>query len=120
VFRVKNAARAGLAAASKTALCARVLAAQAEIRFRFRLPLREKLGSQQLLILDRLFGRDYADIVVLGDMGKAWLSGDGPGRIPNNRLPTLGEFKYDAGIGLDIDGLAVYLATPIGDPWDPR
>ena len=75
-----------------------MLAAQAELRFRFRLPLREKLALSEWLVLERLFGRDYADLVVLGDMGKAWLTGDGPGRVPNNRLPVLGEFDYDAGI----------------------
>jgi hypothetical protein len=53
-------------------------------------------------------------------MGKAWLTGDGPGRVPNSKLPVLREFSYDAGIGLDIDGLAVYLATPVGRSWDPR
>jgi hypothetical protein len=40
--------------------------------------------------------------------------------VPNNRLPVLGEFSYDAGIGLDIDGLALYAGVPIGQKWDPR
>lgn len=119
-FRSQTCAPAGFADAAQTALCDRMLAAQAEIRFRFRLPLREKLASQEWLLLERLIGRDYADIVLFGDMGKAWLTGDGPGRIPNSKLPVLREFSYDAGIGLDIDGLAVYLATPVGRSWDPR
>jgi len=53
-------------------------------------------------------------------MGKGWLTGDGPGRVPNNRLPVPGEFSYDAGIGLDIDGLALYAGVPIGETWSPR
>ena len=119
-FRDQTCAPAGFADASQAALCDRMLAAQAEIRFRFRLPIREKLGLEQLLLLERLVGRDHADIVVFGDMGKAWLTGDGPGRVPNNRLPVLGEFSYDAGIGLDIDGLALYAGVPIGEKWNPR
>jgi len=119
-FRSQTCAPAGFADASQAALCDRMLAAQAEIRFRFRLPIREKLGMEQWLLLERLVGRDHADIVLFGDMGKAWLTGDGPGRIPNNRLPVPGEFSYDAGIGLDIDGLAVYAAVPIGESGSPR
>ncbi|HEX9893718.1 MAG TPA: BamA/TamA family outer membrane protein [Gemmatimonadales bacterium] len=119
-FRDQTCAPFGFTDPAQTALCDRMLTAQAELRFRFRLPLREKLASQEWLVLERLFGRDYADIVLFGDMGKAWLTGDGPGRIPNYKLPVLREFSYDAGIGLDIDGLALYVATPLGDRWDPR
>src|SRR4030095_938646 len=93
---------------------------KAEIRSRSGRPIREKLGLEQLLLLERLVGRDHADIVVFGDMGKAWLTGDGPGRVPNNRLPVRGEFSYDAGIGIDIDGLALYAAVPFGEKWNPR
>lgn len=119
-FRDQTCAPAGYADASQAALCDRMLAAQAEVRFRFRLPLREALGLQEWLPLERLIGRDHADVVLFGDMGKAWLTGDGPGRVPNNRLPVPGEFSYDAGIGLDIDGLALYVGVPIGEKWSPR
>ena len=119
-FRNQTCAPAGFADASQAALCDRMLAVQAEIRFRFRLPIREKLGLEQWLLLERLVGRDHADVVLFGDMGKAWLTGDGPGRVPNNRLPVPGEFSYDAGIGLDIDGLALYAGVPIGQSWTPR
>lgn len=119
-FRSQNCAPAGFRDPAQPALCDRSLVAQAELRFRFRLPLREKLASQEWLVLERLFGRDYADVVLFGNMGKAWLTGEGPGRIPNHRLPVLGEFEYDAGIGLDIDGLAVYLASPVSEGWSPR
>ena len=118
-FRDQNCAPPGFTDPAKAALCDRMLTAQAELRFRFRLPLREKLALREWLVLERLFGRDYADIVAFGDMGKAWLTGDGPGRVPNNKLPVLSEFEYDAGLGLDLDGLALYIATPLNN-WDPR
>lgn len=119
-FRAQHCAPPGFNDPGQPALCDRSLLAQAELRFRFRLPLRERLASQEWLVLERLIGRDYVDVVVFGDMGKAWLSGAGPGRVPNNRLPLLGEFSYDAGVGLDIDGLALYLAAPVSEGWSPR
>ena len=71
-------------------------------------------------LLERLIGGDQADVVLFGDMGKAWLSGQGPGRVPNSRLPALHEWAYDSGVGLDFDGLAAYVATPLQGPFAPR
>jgi hypothetical protein len=119
-FRSQNCAPAGYSDAAQTALCDRTLAVQAEVRFRFHLNLREKLGAQDLLLLERLIGAEQADVVLFGDMGKGWLSGDGPGRVPNDKLPSLREWQYDVGLGLDLDGIAVYVATPVGEPWAPR
>ena len=34
--------------------------------------------------------------------------------------PVLSEWAYDAGIGLDLDGLAIYAATPVTGGWSPR
>jgi hypothetical protein len=119
-FRDQNCAPAGYADPSKAALCDRMIAAQGELRFRLRFGLRERLGAQDWLVLERLFGADQMDIVLFGDMGKAWLTGDGPGRVPNNRLPVLREWAYDAGLGIDFDGLAVYAATPLVGKWSPR
>jgi hypothetical protein len=119
-FRDQNCAPDGYTDASKAALCDRMMAAQGELRFRFRFGLRERLGAQDWLVLERLLGTDQMDFVLFGDMGKAWLSGDGPGRVPNNRLPVLSEWAYDAGIGLDLDGLAIYAATPVTGGWSPR
>jgi hypothetical protein len=118
-FRAENCAPATFNDAARTALCDRVMAFQAEVRYRFRLGLREKLGEQEWMAFERLLGADRADLVVFGDAGKGWLSGDGPGRVPNNRLPTAGEWAYDAGIGLDLDGIALYLASPVSR-FDPR
>ena len=119
-FRSQTCAPAGYSDAAQTALCDRTLAVQAEVRFRFHLGLREQLGAQDLVLLERLVGAEQADVVLFGDMGKGWLSGDGPGRVPNNKLPALREWQYDVGLGLDLDGIAVYVATPVGAPWAPR
>lgn len=119
-FRDQRCAPAGYADPALTALCDRSLAIQAEARVRFRLGLRERLGDGDWLLLERLIGAEQADVVVFGDMGKAWLTGEGPGRVPNNRIPRLDEWAYDVGVGLDFDGLAFYLATPLTGNWVPR
>ena len=119
-FRDQRCAPSGYTDPALTALCDRSLAFQAEARFRFRLGLREWLGTGEWVLLERLVGADQADVVVFGDMGKAWLAGEGPGRVPSNRIPKLNEWAYDAGVGLDFDGLAVYLATPLTGSWEPR
>jgi hypothetical protein len=119
-FRDQRCAPVGYNDPSLAALCDRMMAVQAELRFRFRFGLRERLGAQDWLLLERLIGTEQADIVLFGDMGKAWLSGDGPGRVPNGRIPVFGEWAHDAGIGIDFDGLAVYLANPVSGPWSPR
>lgn len=105
---------------ARTALCDRSLALQAEIRLRFRLGLRDLLGTGDLLILERLIGGDQADLVLFGDMGKAWLTGDGPGRVPNGRIPARAEWANDGGVGIDFDGVAAYVAAPLRGAFAPR
>jgi len=59
-----------------------------------------------------------ADIVVLADAGQAWLVGTGPGRLPSDRLPTLGSWLADLGLGIDWGGLGMYVAKAVtaGEP----
>jgi hypothetical protein len=54
-------------------------------------------------------------LVLLGDAGKSWLTGDGPGRVPNNRIPSIDEWKADLGVGADAGWVGVYLAKAITD-----
>jgi hypothetical protein len=119
-FRDQRCAPAGYTDPALTALCDRSLSVQTELRYRFRLGLREWLGSGEWVLLERLIGADQADVVLFGDMGKAWLTGEGPGRVPNNRIPKLGEWAYDVGAGIDFDGLAVYVAAPLTGQFEPR
>ena len=76
-----------------------------------RIRLLEEMAAQEHLsnptqVLDFVLAHRF---LLTGDEGaNLWLS------------PVLREFSYDAGIGLDIDGLAVYLAMPVGRAWDPR
>ncbi|HUL02562.1 MAG TPA: BamA/TamA family outer membrane protein [Gemmatimonadales bacterium] len=58
------------------------------------------------------------DFVVFGDAGQAWLVGSGPGRLPENKFPTIGSWLADLGLGIDWGGLGVYVAKGVtsGEP----
>jgi hypothetical protein len=58
----------------------------------------------------RFIGIEEADLVFFSDAGKAWLAGDGPEQVPVNRIPSLGEWKADFGVGLDAGQIGAYLA----------
>jgi hypothetical protein len=55
---------------------------------------------------------------VLGDAGQAWLVGNGPGRLPSNRLPTPGSWLANLGLGVDWGGFGFYAAKAVttGEP----
>lgn len=90
------------------ALCDRRLAVQAELRRSIGLRLGTRLGAYSL-------GLDQADLVVFGDLGTAWLAGDGPGRVPAGRIRALDEWRGDLGVGLDAGVLGVYVAKAVTD-----
>ncbi len=119
-FREQNCAPATFTDPARAALCDRMLAVQLEFRLRFPLSLRDVFGAQEFLLLDRLFGGNQADLVVFSDAGKAWLTGDGPGRVPSNRIPVLSEWDYDLGVGLDLGGIAAYVAKSLSTSESPR
>jgi hypothetical protein len=109
-FRALNCAPAGYTDPAGTALCDRMLAAQVELRSRLDLGLLVHVRDREHQDLDRAFGLTQADLVIFTDAGKAWLTGDGPGRVPNDRIPALREWRADVGLGLDAGGIGVYVA----------
>ncbi len=112
-FRSLNCAPASLADAARPALCDRLVAAQLEVRTRTRIGLPFATPDPYVTALQRLFGIREPDIVIFGDLGKAWISGQGPGRVPNDRLPALNEWSANVGFGFDAGGLGLYLAQPL-------
>ena len=115
-FRSMNCAPASLTDPSRVALCDRLLAAQLEVRTRIRLGLPIATMDPYLSALQRLLGIREPDIVIFADGGKGWITGDGPGRVPNNRIPKLGEWSADLGLGFDAGGLGIYFAQPLTGP----
>jgi hypothetical protein len=106
-------------AGSLVAACDRVLALQAEYRGHLKLNWSytpfgtgrdEGDEEQQGGTLLRLEG---PDLVVFGDAGQAWLVGNGPGRLPSDRLPTLGSWLAELGLGVDWGGFGVYVAKAV-------
>lgn len=100
------------------ALCDRVMVGQAEFRTHLGLDFGPEWASSEWSddTSERYepFHVSGPDLVVFADAGRAWLVGSGPGRIPSGKLPTLGSFKADLGIGLDFGPLGFYLAKPLG------
>ena len=109
-FRAFNCAPRGFNDPSGAALCDRMIAAQVEVRTRLGLNLGYRLRDKEGGSNGRFIGIEEADLVFLGDAGKAWLAGDGPGQVPDNRIPSFGEWDVDVGVGLDAGEIGVYLA----------
>jgi hypothetical protein len=112
-FRAFTCAPRGFADPSLPALCDRVLSAQVEVRTRLGLNLGYRLRDGSGGPTGRFIGIEEADLVLFADAGKGWLAGSGPGQVRVDRIPSLGEWKYDLGIGLDAGGIGAYLAKGI-------
>jgi hypothetical protein len=114
-FRSFTCAPRGFVDPSDPALCDRAITAQVEVRTRLGLNLGYRLRDRESGAPGRFIGLEEADLVFLSDAGKAWLAGDGPGRVPVNRIPSLHEWKVDVGIGLDAGTFGAYLAKSLSE-----
>jgi hypothetical protein len=114
-FRRFTCAPAGFNDPAQAALCDREITIQAEFRTRLSLGLGYSYRDPQRRDLDRFIGINEADLVIFADAGDAWLSGRGPGRVPNDRIPSLKEWKADVGVGIDAGGIGAYLAKALTD-----
>jgi len=112
-FRSQQCAPPSLTDPALPALCDRMIALQLEVRTRTRVGLPIPSSDPYLTGLQRLFAIREPDIIVFSDAGKAWITGEGPGRVPNNKIPVLREWEYDIGFGIDAGGLGIYLTQPL-------
>lgn len=110
-FREQRCAEGAPVDPAEPALCDRSLALQAELRTHLDLGLLYRYHDRGEV--EQAFGLDQVDFVVHADMGKAWLTGDGPGRVPNDRIPSLDEWMYDLGVGLDAGGIGAFLSKAL-------
>ena len=117
-FRAFTCAPRDFGDASDPALCDRSITAQVEVRTRLGLNLGYRLPDRENVGPGRFIGIEEADLVFLTDAGNAWLAGDGPGQVRSDRIPSLGEWKADVGVGLDAGEIAAYLAKSLtgGEP----
>jgi len=100
-------------AGTLVAACDRVILVQAEYRGHMALHWSYKASRPQDEEAKSLFTLQGPDLVVLGDAGQAWLVGSGPGRLPSDRLPTLGSWIANLGLGVDWGGLGLYAAKAV-------
>src|SRR6059058_6232858 len=100
------------------AACDRVILAQAEYRGHISLHWAYNSSQPEDEAVKSLFTLQGPDLVVLGNAGQAWLVGGGPGRLPADRLPTLGSWLADLGLGVDWGGFGLYVAKAVtaGEP----
>jgi hypothetical protein len=112
-FRALNCAPPGFDDPSDAALCDRAVVTEGEFRHRLRLRAGYTVRDPNHRELDRFVGIEDPDLVVFADAGSAWLAGDGPGRVPSDRIQSITQWKADAGVGLDAGGVAVYLAKAL-------
>jgi surface antigen Omp85-like protein len=95
------------------ATCDRVILAQAEYRGHISLHWAYHGSQPEDEQARSWFTLQGFDLVVFGDAGQAWLVGSGPGRLPSNRLPTLGSWLADLGLGVDWGGFGLYVAKAV-------
>ena len=104
--------------ASRVAACDRVLVTQIEYRGHLSLHWSYGTSRPQDEVVKSPLTLQGPDLVVFGNAGQAWLVGDGPGRLPADRLPTIGSWLADLGLGMDWGGFGVYFAKAVttGEP----
>jgi hypothetical protein len=98
---------------TRVAACDRVILAQVEYRGHISLHWAYQGSEPEDEETRSWFTLRGFDLVVLGDAGQAWLVGSGPGRLPSNRLPTLGSWLADLGLGVDWGGVGFYVAKAV-------
>ena len=59
------------------------------------------------------FWLEGVDLVIFANTGQAWLVGDGPGQTPAGRIPGLGSWLVDVGLGADWSGFGIYIAKAV-------
>jgi Omp85 superfamily domain len=114
-FRDLNCAPPGFDDPSRAALCDRALITQAEFRHRLPLKVGYLVRDRDHEEFSRFIGIRDPELVVFGDAGSAWRSGEGPGRVPNNRIQSISQWRADAGVGIDAGGIAGYLVKALTD-----
>jgi hypothetical protein len=114
-FRSITCAPVGFSDPSTPALCDRALITQAEFRHKLQLRAGYTVRDPDHQELDRFIGVEDPSLVIFGNAGSAWLAGDGPGRVPSNRIRSIDEWKADVGVGIDAGGIAGYITKALTD-----
>lgn len=112
-FRAMTCTPDGVSNPSEAGLCDRTMFFQVEFRHRLNLGWHYTVTKGENGSGNRVLGIQGADLVFLSDLGTAWLSGTGPGHVPNNRFPSFDLWQADVGAGVDFGFLGAYLAKSV-------
>lgn len=107
-FRAINCDRQRKVFAATPALCDRSIAIQAAYHRALPIDLSTQIGGRSV-------GLHHPELVILADIGSAWLAGDTPGRVPSNRIQALREWRSDVGVGLTNGPFGLYLSKALAD-----
>ncbi len=108
---------AGAFVPGRPAQCDRMALVQAEYRGDLNLDLFTDWGDD-----DYMRGHSTGVWVFFADAGRGWLVGptsDDSLTFTRDRLPPLGSFRTDLGVGLDFDVIGVYVAKAMSAPREP-
>ncbi len=105
----------GFSDPARPALCDRAIITQAELRQRLSLRAGYTVRDPERKELDRFIGVEDPELVLFGNAGSAWLAGEGPGRVPSDRIRSFDEWKADVGVGIDAGGIAAYVTKALTD-----
>ena len=100
-------------AGTLVAACDRLILTQAEYRGHLSLHWAYSASRPEDEQSKSRFALQGPDLVVFGDAGQAWLVGNGPGRVPSDRLPIPGSWIADLGLGIDWGGFGFYVAKAV-------
>jgi hypothetical protein len=100
--------------------CERMALAQAEYRGAIHVNL---FGDDDDWTWDERWGLDWSgEWIVFADAGRGWLVGPGDATeltYPKGDFPSLGTFRTDVGLGLDLGVIGLYLAKSLSKSDEP-
>lgn len=112
-FRQINCDRRRKVDPATPALCDRTAAVQAEYHRTLPIDLSSNISGYT-------FGLRHPELVVLGDIGTAWLAGDSAGRVPAGKIQALREWHSELGVGITTGTIGLYFAKAISDALPAR
>lgn len=117
---VGQCATAGNALPGRPAMCERVALAQLEYRKELHSDLVDMFNRNGIRVRSSVF-TVRPSAVAFVDAGRGWLVGERQGtlRYPSGSLPPFDTYRADAGVGLDLGVVGIYVAKAVSSTEEP-
>lgn len=117
---VGQCATAGNALPGRPAMCERVALAQLEYRKELHADLVDMFNRNGIRVRGSVF-TVRPSAVAFVDAGRGWLVGERLGtlRYPSGSLPPFDTYRADAGVGLDLGVVGIYVAKAVSSTEEP-